>query len=581
MKQMVRALLDRLPQEALITDSAGKVVWMNRYAREQEVCVSWLGRRLDEVLSLAEMKTGTTMVQTADGVRYDVEREPWEDGAIWILEDLTSFRNPKIQLQCCREIIDKLDVFATDVKGRFVIASKAAANYYGMDQKELMDHHLSDFYQYPTEEEKEHQRVIQSGTPILNQYSDRPATGRNFVYRPLLYSTYPFAYHGKNILAYTIIQDDKKAEALLQEITELRRRMHARDLQDEANKRRNNTSYSFLDVVGSSRQTRENIQDAQLMSNLDQNILIIGETGTGKEIFAQSIHNFSRRKQSPFIPINCAAIPENLLESMLFGTTKGAYTGAVESEGLFQRAGHGTVFLDELNSMPVQMQTKLLRVLQERKAMRVGGSTLYPVHCRVISAVNQDPHTLIQSGLLRSDLFYRIAPLTLHIAPLRERPEDILDLSVYFIQKYNKIFHKAVRGISREVESLLLSAPWPGNVRELEYVVENMMIRSQAALLRREDLPRHLEEQLLAEARACVGGERAAREPDLPAAPPREEEIPRLEEALAQREEELILRALHSENGNRKRAAERLGVSRQNLYYRLKRLNGKNLIQNK
>lgn len=572
MKRTIRNILDHLAQEALIANHEGKVIWLNRYAASQQESAAWIEKLLSECFA-AQAGEPKTTVCTPCGDLYSLEINPCDEGTICILENLTSFQNPKIQLKCYKEIVDKLDVFGTDTTGKFVIASKWAASYYGTSQKELLHRHLMDFYNYASDDQKEHQNVIESGISIVNRYTNRASTGQNFVYRPLLYSTYPFSYHGKNILAYTIMNDDKKAETLLQEVTELRRRMHVRDLQDEKNKNKNNTSYSFLNVVGISKSIQKNIQEAQLMANLDQNILIIGETGTGKEIFAQGIHNFSNRKKEPFIPINCAAIPENLFESMLFGATKGAYTGAVESEGLFQVARHGTIFLDELNSMPVQMQTKLLRILQERKAMRVGGGTLYPIYCRVISAINEDPHRLIQNGRLRSDLFYRIAPLTLHIAPLRERKEDIPELCEHFIQKYNKMMYKAVQGLSQEVKSMMLSYPWPGNVRELEYVVENMMIRSQTSLLQFDDLPQHLKEQLalMDDSTPCHTNEQEQTD-NLEGPNTKWPVIPQLEEALGKYEKELIFSALEHEGGNRKRAAERLGISRQNLYYRMKRI---------
>lgn len=565
MNSVLEQILHRMEQEILIINSDGVILWMNRYAQNTETMAEWLGRPLIQCL-VPEQEEG--FYRAPWGHLYAMETTAGEGTqSICYLENLTDFRNPKIQLQCFREIMDKLDVLGTNTEGRFVIGSQMAADYYGIPQEEFYQHYLIDFYEYYSEDQKEHKQVIETGQAILNQYVNREETGKNFIYHPLLYSTYPFQYRGRNILAYTIMYDDRKLQSLLQEITELRRCMHLRDLQDEKNKEKNNTSYSFLNIMGESQSIKNTVQEAQIMAGLNQNVLIIGETGTGKEMFAQSIHNYGQRGPEPFVPINCGAIPENLLESILFGTVRGAYTGAVESAGLFQAAKHGTIFLDELNSMPIQMQTKLLRVLQERKAMRVGGRDMYPIDCRIISAMNEDPQVLIRDGRLRNDLFYRIAPLSLYIAPLRDRPEDILDLIRYFVAKYNKFFYKDVKGIEPETQALMLSHPWPGNVRELDYVIENMMIRAQKSHFTLADLPQHLMHQF---ARKTP--------PQAETAPPAAEPDPiwddrSIEEALELYEARIIQSALQRTGGNKKRAAELLGISRQNLHYRQMRLN--------
>lgn len=563
MNSILEQILNLMEQEILVIDSDGAILWMNRYAQDTGTMAGWLGRPLNQCL-VPEQEGD--FYRAPWGHLYAMEIMPGEGTqSICRLENLTDFRNPKIQLQCYREIVDKLDVLGTNTEGRFVIGSQMAADYYGIPQDEMYQHYLTDFYEYYSEDQKEHKQVIESGQAILNQYVNREETGKNFSYHPLLYSTYPFQYRGRNILAYTIMYDDRKLQSLLQEITELRRCMHLRDLQDEKNKEKNNTSYSFLNIMGESQSIKNAVREAQIMAGLDQNVLIIGETGTGKEMFAQSIHNYGQRGKEPFVPINCAAIPESLLESILFGTVCGAYTGAVESAGLFQTAKHGTIFLDELNSMPIQMQTKLLRVLQERKAMRVGGHDMYPIDCRIISAMNEDPQVLIQDGRLRSDLFYRIAPLSLYIAPLRDRPEDISELGRCFVEKYNKLFFKAVKGIEPETQALMLSYPWPGNVRELDYVIENMMIRAQKPYLELADLPQHLVHQFMRDSSAQ----------DVPPAegPPPIPEGHSIEEALELYEAGIIRSALQRTGGNKKRAAELLGISRQNLHYRQIRLN--------
>ena len=587
MEKILKNVLNRMEQEVIVTDRGGRIVWVNQYAQKSSGQNGWLGKEFSACFAAEESETGEALLTSLQGDTFGYETEDWEEGTIYFLDNLTSFDNPRIQRECYKEIVEKLDVMGSNANGEIVIVSKMAAQYYGMSREELYHRPLSDFYNYRTEDEHEHRDVIETGIPILDKYSDNPSRAKNYVYRPLMYSTYPFAYHGKNILAYTIIQDDKKAQETLREVTELRRRLHLRDMQDEKHKEENNTSYSFLDIVGESKALIDTIRDAQPIAGVDRNLLIVGETGTGKEVFAQSIHNFSKRGKEPFIPVNCAAIPENLLESILFGTVRGAYTGAVDSQGLFELAKNGTLFLDELNSMQVSMQTKLLRVLQERKAMRVGGHKMYSINCRIVSAINEDPQVLMETGKLRSDLFYRIAPLSLYIPPLRERPQDIIAMARHFIDKYNHVFYKDIKDLSPEMERLLVSYSWPGNVRELDYVIENMMIRAEEKELKLSDLPRHLRGQFEPRGTGADGAE-AAKEAEAVkgAETVTEAETEKyirelftmqmadsaLPENLEAYERYLIQTALDECGDNQKKAAEKLGISRQNIHYRMKRL---------
>ncbi len=199
--------------------------------------------------------------------------------------------------------------------------------------------------------------------------------------------------------------------------------------------------------------------------------LICGETGTGKEMFAHAIHNESSRKDKPFIAQNCAAIPDNLLESILFGTSKGAFTGAVDNLGLLELAEGGTIFLDEINSMPVHLQSKLLRVLQDGTFRSIGAKEEKTVDVKVIAAINEDPLKAIESGTMRKDIYYRLSAISFNIPPLRERKEDIPLLTSYIISKYNRMFGKNIKYVSNNLYKKLNEYDWPGNVRELENVL--------------------------------------------------------------------------------------------------------------
>lgn len=263
-------------------------------------------------------------------------------------------------------------------------------------------------------------------------------------------------------------------------------------------KHANKTTYSFADIYHKSKLMKDTIEKAKQIARNISSVMITGETGTGKELFAQSIHDFSSRKNKPFIAINCNAIPQNLLESTLFGTSKGAFTGAINQGGLFEEASGGTVFLDEINSMDMGMQTKLLRAIDTKKIRRVGSNQEIPINIRFISATNVDPLECIAKNTIREDLFYRLAVTTLEIPPLRERKEDILALATFYINKLNLLYNKRINEIAPDVEDIFHHALWPGNVRELRHVVEHaiIIVRAEESTLRKQHLPYYFLQQM-------------------------------------------------------------------------------------
>jgi arginine utilization regulatory protein len=304
--------------------------------------------------------------------------------------------------------------------------------------------------------------------------------------------------------------------------------------------------------------------------------MLYGETGTGKEVFAQSIHNYSGRGGRPFVAINCAAIPETLLEGLLFGTTRGAFTGAVTRKGIFEQAHGGTLFLDELNAMPVNLQTKLLRVLQERRLRRVGGTEEIAIDLKIISSVNMDPRAEIKAGKLRMDLYYRLGVVFITIPPLRRRPADIEPLTDHFIHRNNQQLGKRVSGISGQVMAFFQRYPWPGNVRELAHVVEGTMtVMGDETRIERHHLPVHFFHPEFGDlsgngavSQTAAAKPQAAREepPGRPAGAKGD-----LPDRQRRRECDLIAAQLAATGGNAAEAARRLGISRQLLHYKLKK----------
>ena len=253
---------------------------------------------------------------------------------------------------------------------------------------------------------------------------------------------------------------------------------------------------SFEALVGKNPAFLAAIDIAKRAANTPSPVMLIGETGTGKELFAKSIHSQSARCDKTFMAVNCAAIPETLLEGILFGTTKGAFTGAVDKAGLLETASGGTLFLDELSSMPMSLQVKLLRVLQDQMVRRVGSLVEIRVDLKIISAINIMPFEAIGQGLLRPDLFYRLGVVLVHIPPLRNRPDDIELLLRSFVKRFNKSMGKSANRVSPEICDYFQSCLWPGNVRELEHAVEAIMnyVDAKDSIITRE----HLESALFA-----------------------------------------------------------------------------------
>jgi transcriptional regulator with PAS, ATPase and Fis domain len=308
--------------------------------------------------------------------------------------------------------------------------------------------------------------------------------------------------------------------------------------------------YRFESIIGSSEKMKEVLDLAGRVAVSDASLMITGESGTGKELLARGVHFNSRRAEGPFVAVNCAAIPEALIESELFGHVRGAFTGAVkDKEGKFELADGGTLFLDEIGDLRIDMQAKILRALQEREVDRVGGGRPVSVDVRVIAATNKDIERAVKEGAFREDLYYRLNVITLFIPPLRERKEDIPLLISHFLKKFNKDFDVRV---DSGALSVLMAYGWPGNVRELENVIERASVLKRGALVTRDELPEKLKKEK----------------------PGVEDIILNLPEqgiSLEDLEKNLIVKALDKHRGNQTRAAEYLGITRPTLIYRMEK----------
>ncbi len=312
--------------------------------------------------------------------------------------------------------------------------------------------------------------------------------------------------------------------------------------------------YKFDEIVSASSAMEEVLSLAGRVASSNATVLLRGESGTGKELVAKAIHYHSPRAGFPLIKVNCAALPETLLESELFGHEKGAFTGAAAKRvGRFEAANKGTLFLDEIGELTPAMQVKLLRVLQEREFERVGGNQTIKTDVRVIAATNRDIEKAIKEGTFREDLYYRLNVVSLVIPPLRERKEDVPALLGHFIEKYGKENNKRISGISAEARDLLMRYSYPGNVRELENIIERAVVLSRKEIISGADLPIHVRTVMAEDAL------------------PGQELKGSLNETLETVERGLILEALKETGGTQTRAAEKLGISERVLRYKLKK----------
>lgn len=339
--------------------------------------------------------------------------------------------------------------------------------------------------------------------------------------------------------------------------------------------------FSFDQIIGQSPRLREVFALARKVAESEvSSVLLQGESGTGKDLVAKAIHYGSRRAELPFVAINCAAIPANLIESELFGYEKGAFTDAkARKEGLFEQAEGGTLFLDEIGDLELSVQAKLLRVLEEGAFRRVGGLRDLPLDVRVIAASNRDLKSESEAGHFRLDLYYRLSVIQIDIPPLRERSDDVILLAQHYINQFNERLRKRVRGLTPEVAATFRQYRWPGNVRELRNVIERVMILEDGDLITTSFLPGGFGAENAASrataAEAPAPG-KVEREHSVESAQPLTSEyafrLPPEGVVLDDVEMSLVRQALERSNGNQTRAAELLGISRDQLRYRLKKL---------
>ena len=420
-------------------------------------------------------------------------------------------------------------VVAIDEQGLITVFNKTATEIAGIPAEAALGQHIRDILP-----ETGLLRVLETGEPELGELQKLNGT-----------------MVAKNRIPVKVKDRVVGSVATFQKVTELqqlegqiRKKIHHKSL---------SAKYSFNDIIGGSAAIRSTVDRIRKFSQVDSNVLLTGETGTGKEILAQSCHNSSGRSKGPFVAVNCAALPENLLESELFGYVEGAFTGAIRGgkAGLFEMAHQGTIFLDEVSEIPLRLQGRLLRVLQEREIMRVGDDRVIPVDVRVISATNRDLKKLTATNEFRRDLLYRLDVLHVQVPPLRERREDIPLLLRHFFLLYSRKFRKTIEKVSPAAESLLREYEWPGNIRELRNACEQLTVLSEKNTIEAEDVLRVVDFGPLPKPALASNPLSAAPAPDLTPDPT------------------AIRQALQVTGGNKTKAAQMLGISRTTLWRKL------------
>lgn len=552
-------ILNNINNGIVVTDTNGKIDLINKIAQEILNIEEHygMGRNISDLIpevmefqlpkknyirSNKDIKIGEKLVLTT---RIPMIEDNEIKKVIYVFEDFTEKETIKEELKKEKNWSYMLKkalnmayegIVIVDKHGYITMISKGYAEFLGIDDKKVIGKHATDVIENTRmhivaktgkEEEAQLQKIdnkymIATRTPLFINGEIQGAVGK------------------------VLFKNVKELDVLYKKFGKVQKELEA---YKEEFQQKTSARYTFADIVGNS----DGIMEAKKLSKkaalTDSNVLLIGESGTGKELFAHSIHKNSNRKYGPFVKVNCAAIPSDLLESELFGYEGGAFTGAKKEGkmGKFELADGGTIFLDEIGDMPLHMQVKLLRVLQEREVERVGAVSPKNIDIRIIAATNQNLDVMVKEGKFRADLYYRLNVVTVKIPPLRERKDDIILLSKFLCEKISKKLNKENCTISAEALEYLKSYEWEGNVRQLENAIERAVniMESTSSLL----LPKHLPKEI-------TGVEMNIN-------------ISKLEDIIWQAEKNAIINAIKMCKGNKQKAAKELGVSRTTLYEKI------------
>lgn len=456
--------------------------------------------------------------------------------------------------QAIKQVAEGIQIY--DRNGYFMYGNPASEDLEQYKSTEFRGKHVLELYDLK-EEYSTILTVLRTQRPVINRCDRfKVRSGKALT---TINSGYPLKIKGK-LYGAVVFESD------LSVLKQIKTRTFNLESYVESNQDINlENLYTFNDIAHTSDSMREVIQFAKKVSLTDSSILIVGATGTGKELIAQSIHSFSPRRNKPFIDVNCSAVPHNLFESMFFGTEKGAFTGSMTKKGFFEMADGGTIFLDEINSMNTEMQAKLLRVLQEKRFQRIGGSRYIQCDVRIIAASNENFFELMEQQKVRRDFYYRISTIKINISPLEKRKEDIPVLAEHLLKKLCDKYNRETLRIEPKALAALIEYDWPGNVRELQHVLEHALnhITEGEMIIKFQYLPDYLQSSRSFTHKLSRTSKEIASEVV---------GLGKFQDQIELYERKIITDTLMLYQGNITQSAKFLGMSRQSLQYRMKKL---------
>ncbi|KAB3527186.1 sigma-54 interaction domain-containing protein [Alkaliphilus serpentinus] len=568
MKKEIDVILSSTHDAMIAVDINGVITLFNRAAeritgfKESEV----IGRPIEEVVESTRLpyilKTGESELNQKQPLGNTViitSRMPVKDeqgkviGAVAVFRDISEILDLTHEIYKLKEFQSLLEaifnstqdaITVCDENGIHVLVNPAYTRLTGLDKKYIIGKHAAVDI---AEGESIHMKVINTKKPVKN-------------------ARLKLGPHRKEVVADAapIIVDGelKGSVGVLHDLTEIKK-LNYELMQAKQIIRKLEARYTFEDIIAKDEGMKAALEKAKQAAVTPATVLLRGESGTGKELFAHAIHNLSNRKYNQFVRVNCAAISQSLLESELFGYEEGAFTGARKGGkiGLFEEAHGGTVFLDEIGEVPISTQAKLLRVLQEKEIVRVGGTKPIGIDVRVIAATNISLEKAIEAGTFREDLYYRLNVIPIRIPPLRSRKKDIYPLVLHIIGKYNQEYGRKVEDISQDALERMMTYDWPGNVRELQNYISRAMVNMKYSetIITVERLPKFFDNDKSL-AKNDVNIHRAEGQEDLS-----------LKEALEEYERSLIYNRLKDNGGNRTQTAKDLQISVRNLYYKIEK----------
>lgn len=558
----LKAILDSLHNGVIAVDSRGRVTHVNIGARRilGLKAADSLGQPFEKLLPNLDLTSALARGEVKIGLKYKhrnitmvVNITPLNigggiAGGIVIFQDLTDLEQAARELETVKALNKTFDtvlniihdgIIVVDKKGKTTLVNQAMSDFLALHPREIMGRHITDVIE-------ESGLDIVANTGVLESSDVLTINGK-----PSIVSRLPIIKEGNVVGAVGKAVFPQLAE--VQELAEKIRLLENKVTFFQEELQKNKTAQDVLKgIVAESSEMKKLKDEIVIVASSSSTVLITGESGTGKEGVAHAVHLCSGRCNRPFIKVNCAAIPENLIEAEMFGYVEGAFTGAAKTgkPGRLELADGGTLFLDEIGDMPLTLQSKLLRVLQEREFERLGSTKSIKVNVRILAATNKNLDKAISAGEFRADLYYRLNVINLHLPPLRERSEDIMPLTDYFIAKFNRILKGGVRGIDDEAAQRLINYSWPGNIRELENVVERAVNYTRSGSIQLSHLPEQIRNNGASDRLALPDGIR------------HQDKIGRIER-------EMIAAALEKAGGNKTKAAKLLNLSRSRLYDKL------------